>query len=140
MKMFLLLDPPRTTAQMQKVAVVHGKPRFYKPDSVLKAKGELITFLKPFRLKEPLKGPVELRVTWYFPKDSKHKHGEWKITKPDTDNLEKLLKDCMTELGFWNDDAQVVSEHVEKVWSKEPTGISIEINELPKIRKEDSDG
>ena len=30
----------------------------------------------------------------------------------------------MTELDFWNDDAQVVCEFVEKVWSDEPTGIS----------------
>ena len=30
------------------------------------------------------------------------------VTKPDTDNLQKLLKDCMTKCGFWKDDAQVV--------------------------------
>jgi Holliday junction resolvase RusA-like endonuclease len=55
------------------------------------------------------------------------------VTKPDTDNLEKLLKDCMTEVGFWNDDAQVVKEIAEKVWTDEPTGISIEINNLDKF-------
>ena len=32
--------------------------------------------------------------------------GEYRTTKPDTDNLQKLLKDCMTATGFWTDDAQ----------------------------------
>ncbi len=54
----------------------------------------------------------------------------------DTDNLQKMLKDCMTEVGFWNDDAQVVVEHVEKLWSDEPTGIAIEIEVLDKFKEE----
>lgn len=58
------------------------------------------------------------------------KNGDWRVTKPDTDNLQKLLKDCMTKCGFWKDDAQVVRETVEKRWSDEPTGIYIEITEL----------
>jgi crossover junction endodeoxyribonuclease RusA len=74
-------------------------------------------------------------VIWRFPKGKSHKHNEWRITKPDTDNLEKMLKDCMTEVGFWKDDAQVVVEHVEKVWSGDPTGIAIEIKVLDKIKE-----
>lgn len=132
MKIFLLLDPPRTTAQMQKVTVVHNKPRFYKPSNVRKARDTLIKHLKPFKPIVPLEGALELHVTWLFPK-GRHKNGEWKITKPDTDNLQKMLKDCMTELGFWKDDAQVVKETCEKRWSDEPTGISIEVNMLPKV-------
>ena len=46
----------------------------------------------------------------------------------------------MTYLKFWNDDAQVVKEHVEKIWSDEPTGISIEINELTKLKEDNEDG
>ena len=42
------------------------------------------------------------------------------FTKPDTDNLEKLLKDCMTRTRFWIDDAQVADEHVCKTWSPWP--------------------
>ncbi len=40
--------------------------------------------------------------------------------KPDTDNLQKLLKDVMTAVGFWQDDAQVASEIVEKFWAEIP--------------------
>ena len=43
--------------------------------------------------------------------------GSWRTTKPDTDNLEKALKDEMTRLHFWHDDAQVCSEIVEKFWA-----------------------
>lgn len=112
--------------------MVHNKPRFYKPSNVRKARDTLIKHLKPFKPIVPLEGALELHVTWLFPK-GRHKNGEWKITKPDTDNLQKMLKDCMTELGFWKDDAQVVKETCEKRWSDEPTGISIEVNMLPKV-------
>ena len=29
-----------------------------------------------------------------------HEDGEYRTTRPDTDNLQKLLKDCMTAVGF----------------------------------------
>ena len=74
--------------------------------------------------------PLSLSTVWLFPRGKSHKHGEWRVTKPDTDNLQKLLKDCMTRCGYWKDDAQVVRESVEKRWSDEPTGIYIEIASL----------
>ena len=139
MKIFLLLDPPTATAQMKKIGVVHGKPYIYTPQNVQKAKDEIIKHLRPFRPDKPMEGPLELRVSWFFLRNKRHKHMEYRITKPDTDNLEKMLKDCMTYLGFWNDDAQVVAEYCEKVWSDEPTGISIEINKLPTLKEESHD-
>ena len=63
-----------------------------------------------------------------FPR-GRHLDGEYKITKPDTDNLQKLLKDCMTSVKFWSDDAQVASEVVEKFWADIP-GIYIRVTEL----------
>lgn len=135
MKFFLLLNPPTATAQEHKVTMNKHKPKFYTPDRLKNAKEELLYYLEPFVPDNPIQGAIKLNVMWLFPK-GKHKHGEWRITKPDTDNLEKMLKDCMTKLGFWNDDAQVVSEHVEKIWSNEPIGISIEIIQLPKIKED----
>ena len=49
------------------------------------------------------------------------------MTRPDTDNLQKLLKDCMTRVGFWNDDAQVCREEVTKRWSRQAPGIAIKV-------------
>ena len=53
-------------------------------------------------------------------------HGSWRTSKPDTDNLEKALKDEMTRLHFWHDDAQVCSEIVEKFWS-DPCGVFVRV-------------
>lgn len=136
MRIFLLIDPPTVTAQENQVAVVRNKPVFYKPEKLKEAKKIIIKHLMPFKPEKPYEGPIELHVVWLFPKGKCHKHNEWRITKPDTDNLEKLLKDCMTQVRFWNDDAQVVKEIVEKRWSDEPTGISIQIDTLPKIMEE----
>ena len=133
MRIFLLMNPPTVTAQENQVTVVRNKPVFYKPEKLKEAKKEIIKHLMPFRPAKPYDGPIELHVVWLFPKGKRHKHNEWRISKPDTDNLEKLLKDCMTQVGFWNDDAQVVKEVVEKRWSDEPTGISIQIDTLSKV-------
>ena len=56
----------------------------------------------------------------------KHPDGSYRTTKPDTDNLQKLLKDCMTAEHFWTDDALVCSEITEKFWADTP-GIWIHI-------------
>lgn len=130
MDFFLSIKPPTATAQEKQVKIVHGKPIFYDPAPVKEARKLLTYKLMPNRPDIPIEGAVELRTIWLFPKGKSHRNGEWRITKTDTDNLQKLLKDCMTKCGFWKDDAQVVRETVEKRWSDDPTGIYIEITEL----------
>lgn len=130
MEFFVSMKPPTATAQEKKVRVVHGKPMFYDPAPVKEAKRLLVGHLSGHSPDTPMEGPVSLRVLWLFPKGKTHKNGEWRVTKPDTDNLQKLLKDCMTKCGFWKDDAQVVREVVEKRWSDDPTGIYIEVEAL----------
>ena len=130
MNFFIATTPPTSTAQMKQVRVVKGKPIFYDPPAVKEARNVLSAHLAMHKPNKPLTGPISLRVLWLFPKGNSHRHGEWRITKPDTDNLQKLLKDCMTRCGFWNDDAQVVREIAEKRWSDDPCGIYIEIEEL----------
>ena len=76
-----------------------------------------------------MRGPVQLLVKWCFPVCGRHRNGEYRATRPDTDNLQKLLKDEMTHVGFWQDDAQVASEIVEKFWAVTP-GIYIAVREL----------
>ena len=67
MKIFLLLDPPTTTAQMKKIGIMHGKPYVYTPDNVASAKNELKKHLKPFVPPLPMSGAIGLTVTWLFP-------------------------------------------------------------------------
>ena len=130
MDFFMAMKPPTATAQEHSVKVVGGKPVFFDPPNVREARELLMGHLIRHKPDKPIEGAVELTVMWLFPKGKSHKHGEWRVTKPDTDNLQKMLKDCMTRVGYWNDDAQVVSERVQKRWSAEPTGIYIEIREL----------
>lgn len=127
-------SPPTVTAQEHKVRVVRtreGKhvPQFYEPPELQKARSQLMAHLMKHRPKEPLTGGIMLTVKWLFPK-GEHQSGEYRTTRPDTDNLNKLLKDCMTAVGFWKDDAQVASEVCEKFWS-DITGIWIRVEELP---------
>ncbi len=133
MKFFLEIIPPTTTAQMKKINTRGRYPRFYEPENVKAAKNVLIGALKEHVPEEPLEGALMLKAVWLFPKGKSHKHGEWRVTKPDTDNLEKMLKDCMTKLGYWKDDNQVVKEIAEKRWSEDPVGIEITIERLEKI-------
>lgn len=130
MNFFMRMIPPTTTAQEKQVKVVHGKPIFYEPPRVTDARRMLTGHLYQHKPDNPLTGPISLTAIWLFPKGTKHKHGEWRTTKPDTDNLQKMLKDCMTAVGFWKDDAQVARETIEKIWSDDPTGIWIEIEKL----------
>lgn len=120
---------PTTTHQQKKVRVVNGKPQFYEPDSLKEARAMFMDKFAQHVPKEKLNGPIRLTTKSLFPKIKKSVNGQYKDTKPDTDNLNKLPKDCMTELGFWNDDAQVASEIIEKFWA-DTVGIYVKVEEL----------
>jgi Holliday junction resolvase RusA-like endonuclease len=122
-------SPPTTTHQQKQVHVVKGKPIFYEPADLKAARSSLIAHLAHNVPETMITSSVRLTTKWLFPITAKHKDGEYKYTKPDTDNLQKLLKDCMTECNFWKDDALVVSELIEKFWAKQ-TGIYIKIEVL----------
>lgn len=125
---FMAMDPPTVTYQEHRVTVVNDKPIFYDGPELKAARQKLVDHLFRHRPKKKYESGVRLIVKWCFPKGD-HNNGEYRITKPDTDNLQKLLKDCMTTCNFWKDDALVASEIVEKFWSDIP-GIYIRIEEL----------
>ena len=128
---FMAMDPPTVTAQEHKVMVRNGKSVFYDPPELMAARSKLTDHLAKHRPCRPLIGPIELTVTWCFPSDDLNQFGTFRITKPDTDNLNKLLKDCMTKVGFWKDDAQVCREIIEKFWTnRKLAGIFVRIKEL----------
>lgn len=133
LQFFMPMVPPTATHQEQKVrSVRRGNkmvPQYYDPPDLADARAKLTAHLSQHRPANPLEGPVGLTVKWCFPAGCAHSDGEWRITPPDTDNLQKLLKDCMTRLGFWQDDAQVCWDISMKVWAKLP-GIYIGAVEL----------
>ena len=126
---FLPMDPPTATAQMHKVTIVNGRPALYDPPEVKDAKNKLAAHLSKHVPQQPSDSAVRLIVKWCFPIKGRHRDGDWRTSRPDTDNLQKLLKDTMTALHFWKDDALVCSEVVEKFWAATP-GIYICIEEL----------
>lgn len=126
---FMHIIPPTKTHQEKKVHIINGKPVFYEPAELREARLKLRAYLSLNKPDEKLSGALRLIVKWLFPIKGKHTDGEYKITRPDTDNLIKLLKDVMTEVGFWNDDAQVASEINEKFYADIP-GIYIRIEEI----------
>ncbi|MBC6300318.1 RusA family crossover junction endodeoxyribonuclease [Listeria booriae] len=125
---------PTTTHQEKQVRIVknkHGKsvPSFYEPPELKAARQLFMAHLSAHVPDEPFMGATRLTVWWCYWRDGKHKDGDYKITKPDLDNSNKLLQDCMTELGFWKDDNLIASLHAEKYWADIP-GIFIRIEEL----------
>lgn len=123
------IEPPTVTAQEKGVYVRGGRPIFYEKVEVKKAKQTFLWYLYQNKPDKPMDGAVFLKTTWTFKPRGKHKSGEYKITKPDTDNLLKLFKDCMTKAGFWKDDAQVCYEVTVKQWGEEP-GIEVTCSEI----------
>ena len=95
MDFFMAMKPPTATAQERSVKVIGRKPVFFDPPNVREARELLMGHLIRHKPDKPIEGAVELTVMWLFPKGKSHKHGEWRITKPDTDNLQKMLKDCI---------------------------------------------
>lgn len=136
MEFFMPMKPPTATAQEKGVRVQGGRPVFYETERLKAARTLLLNALGEHAPKEPAKGALELLVKWCFykrppvlPEGGETRWHEWKLTPPDTDNLDKLLKDCMTKAGFWRDDAQVCREIIEKHWAAVP-GIYVRVTPL----------
>lgn len=129
LEFFMPMIPPTTTHQQKQVTVRNGKPVFYEPDDLKAARSKLSAHLGKHVPAEKYTKAIRLMTKWCFPITGTHANGEYKYTKPDTDNLQKLLKDCMTASGYWEDDALVASEITEKFWAQVP-GIYIRIEEI----------
>lgn len=133
LEFFLPMIPPTVTHQdkglrtWQKEGKAHAV--LYDSPQLTQARAKLHAHLAPHRPQKPMQGAVRLVVKWCFPTGKSHKNGSYKTTRPDTDNLQKALKDVMTQLHYWKDDAQVASEICEKFWADVP-GIYIHAQEL----------
>lgn len=131
---FIPMRPPTTTHNAKEL---HAYMKGGKPCAVLHdspelkaARAKLHVYLAPHAPEKPIPAgrPVRLLVKWMFPAEGRP-DGSWRTSKPDTDNLEKALKDEMTRLHFWHDDAQVCSEIVEKFWA-DICGVFVQVEEL----------
>lgn len=120
---------PTTTHQQKQVTVRNGKPVFYEPEDLKAARSKLMAHLGKHVPDKKYTKPLRVFVKMCFPMTKTSKNGQYKHTRPDIDNSQKLLFDCMTDLGFWKDDSQVVSLIAEKFWAELP-GIYIKLEEV----------
>lgn len=103
--------------------------RAYKSTEQENNERTLEAMLMPYVPETPMNGPVNLLFVAYMPipasiskkarqamlcEETPH------IKKPDLDNLEKQLLDCMTRMRFWDDDRQVFCVVKKKVYSPSP--------------------
>lgn len=121
---FLPMIPPTVTHQEKKISMKRGRQVVYEPPELAKARAKLMGALAPYVPEHPYDGALRLVVKWCFPIIKGTYNGKYKHTKPDTDNLNKMLKDCMESLGFFVNDSRVASEIIEKFWAS-TTGIYI---------------
>lgn len=127
---FIAMIPPTTTHQQKQVTVRSGKPVFYEPEDLKAARAKLMAHLGQHVPEKKLKGPLRLMTKWCFPLVNGKSNGQYKDTKPDNGNSNKLLEDCMEDLGYFEKgDAQIASLIVEHFWSDVP-GIYIRIEEI----------
>lgn len=102
----------------------------YRKPEVQASRNQLTLMMKKYRPKQPSDRPIRLVVCLYFDISKPKKlWGKYKTTRPDCDNYVKEIKDVMTDLKFWNDDAQVVDLRVIKRYSEKAT-IYISLEEL----------
>jgi len=129
---FAAFVPPTTTAQQKGEAVRGGKVRHYERAGVALARKQLTIAMGTMRPAAPFAGPVRASVEWVRPwlaSDSAKIRAAGKIphpSRPDTDNLAKLLLDVLTALRFWADDNQVTTLTVAKRRGGQP-GIALRV-------------
>lgn len=131
-EIFLYFDGslPRTTAQEKgetiKYKVVRVKNTIqkvpyishYRKPEVEAARTLYAYKLKPHRPKTPSVLPIKIEVFAYFDVKDRSKWGKVKPTKPDAENWFKELADVMTQLGYWQDDNQIVDLHIVKYYAE----------------------
>lgn len=131
-----------------KATTIGGKARMYTPTTRKTADGErksngVAEFKATVRMaaKEyysgpPLTGPLRVDVTFVFPR---HSNKVWKnkpmpryhhTTKPDRDNLDKMILDSLTGL-LWADDKSICQGTITKCHASGNEQPHVEINVSP---------
>lgn len=126
---FMPMIPPTVTHQEKQIKCVNGKPVIYEPTELKAARAKLMAHLAKHVPEKRYTKATRVITKWCFPITEGHYDGEYKYTNPDTHNLNKLLFDIMEDLGYWDNDARVASEIIEKFWANVP-GIYICIEEV----------
>ena len=119
---------PKATAQQKGVMIVNGKPRFFKRARIRAAERSILELLiahKPANFHR-LDGPVSHSISLEWPYRASERRYIVNtgapvphITRPDLDNLAKMVLDGLTTIGAWQDDSQVWQLSIMKRWARE---------------------
>lgn len=133
LQFFIPCVPPNCTSQGKGISARGGRVWTFKKSAQLEAEQFFRTVLTPHRPEVPISGPVSLdvEIRWPYPKAARRRSdgGSWKTTKPDSVNWVKGFEDVMTQLGFWQDDAQVCLTLIARKWHDTP-GICVTVEAL----------
>lgn len=133
------------------VPVSKGRPRFtiikpkgrepfvstYTPPETRKAEADFATCAKQTRPRQAFAGAVRLRLLFVFPVPEswpQRRRAEAlagrvpHTTKPDADNLLKLVKDALNGI-FWQDDKQIVEVEMRKRYGPAPCTV-VDVEEI----------
>ena len=115
-----------------------GMVRMYDPGT---AEGWKSAIADEWRRSAPampkIETAVSLTLVFFMPRPKSHfnKNGlkpaapNWFEKKPDSDNLAKAVMDCLTQLGIWQDDDQVVILKVLKQYAASDAGCEITVKD-----------
>lgn len=132
MKTIILPIDPKDipTAQQKGVCFRGGKPRFYEKSKVRDARQLLQIYFEELVQERIVHDAYELHVTYVYKLDKTPKRllGKAKTTRPDLDNLDKLLRDAITDSKVaWKDDNQVTFASSKKRHAKKDEEAHIEV-------------
>lgn len=118
LKVFISCEKlPKATAQQKGVSIAkNGKPHFYEKKKVTSARKFYADAIREEMKRagwETCEGPVFVSMGFLFTQKTKPKT-EFKTTRPDLDNLMKLVLDAATDAGAWRDDALIVDISASK--------------------------
>lgn len=120
---------PSVTAQQKRFAKQGNRVVAYDSEKLADTRNLFESHLAQHRPPQKMRGALRLCTRWIYPIKDNMPDGEYKITRPDTDNMIKAFKDAMGKVGFFHDDAQVASEVTEKLFGK-TSGIWVRVEEL----------
>jgi len=116
-------DIPASTPQQRKTA---GKGT-HPTQGLRYARAAWQALLEKHKPAKPMHGPVSLSVLLCYHTISRGVKVAPKTSRPDGDNLLKIIKDAATKAGWWIDDAQVYDEHITRYWTYEEERVKINV-------------
>lgn len=112
-----------------------GHAAVYDPGTADGWKSDIAIAAKEFLHSSPFDCPIICNLVFLFPRPARlmrSKDPEGRIpyiAKPDRDNSDKAVLDCLTSIGMWRDDALVYDGRITKYYAakSERTGCHIQI-------------